>query len=295
MRVTSMVPNVQYNIQQSEQSVNTALQQLSTGKRVLQISDDPSASANMVRSLASSANVDRYTSNTTNVLARLQTADSALSTVVTSLNQAITLGTEGANGTVNSSNRQQIATQVQGVLTTVIAQANTSYQGSYLFGGTASDTAPFVADSTSATGYTYVGNSGVNTVQVGDSMSVPTNTPGSQIFTSGANVIASLSQLVTALQSGSTSDIATATTAVTSALNYVGQQRVPIENTITQLNSQETYLGTETVSLTSQQTSLVGIDTATAATNVTQAETEQNAVYAAAAKILPQSLLNYLQ
>jgi flagellar hook-associated protein 3 FlgL len=290
-----MVPNVQYNIQQSEQSVNTALQQLSTGKRVLQISDDPSASANMVRSLASSANVDRYTSNTTNVLARLQTADSALSTVVTSLNQAITLGTEGANGTVNSSNRQQIATQVQGVLTTVIAQANTSYQGSYLFGGTASDTAPFVADSTSATGYTYVGNSGVNTVQVGDSMSVPTNTPGSQIFTSGANVIASLSQLVTALQSGSTSDIATATTAVTSALNYVGQQRVPIENTITQLNSQETYLGTETVSLTSQQTSLVGIDTATAATNVTQAETEQNAVYAAAAKILPQSLLNYLQ
>src|ERR1700761_2072482 len=116
MRVTSMVPDVQYNIQQSEQSVNTALQQLSTGKRVLQISDDPSASANMVRSLASSANVDRYTSNTTNVLARLQTADSALSSVVTSLNQAITLGTEGANGTVNSTNRQQIATQVQGVL-----------------------------------------------------------------------------------------------------------------------------------------------------------------------------------
>jgi len=290
-----MVPNVQYNIQQSEQSVNTALQQLSTGRRVLQLSDDPSASANMVRSLASSANVDRYTSNTTNVLARLQTADSALSTVVTSLNQAITLGTNGANGTNNATNRQQIATQVQGILTTVISQANTSYQGSYLFAGTASDTPPFVADSTSPTGYTYVGNSGVNTAQVGDSMTVPTNTPGDQIFSSGANVIASLSQLVTALQSGSTTDIATATTAVTNALNYVDQQRVPMDNTITQLNSQETFLGQETVSLTSQQTSLVGIDTATAATNVTQAETAQNAVYAAAAKVLPQSLLNYLQ
>lgn len=295
MRVTSMVPNVQYNIQQNEQAVNTALQQLSTGKRVLQISDDPSASANMVRSLASSANVDRYTSNTTNVLARLQSADSSLSSVITSLNQAVTLGTEGANGTVNSTNRQQIAAQVQGVLTSVIGQANTSYQGSYIFAGTASDTPPFVADSTSPTGYTYVGNSGVNQAQVGDTMMVNTNTPGDQIFTSGANVIGSLSKLVTALQSGTTDDIAQATAAVTNALNYVNQQRVPMDNSVTQLQTQETYLGQETVSLTSQQTSLVGIDTATAATNVTQAETAQNAVYAAAAKVLPQSLLNYLQ
>src|ERR1700742_4893442 len=126
MRITSMIPDIQANIQQSTQAVSTALQQLSTGKRVNALSDDPSASASMVRSLASSANVDRYTSNTTTMLSQLQTADSAISTVVTSLNQAVTLGTEGANGTITATQRQQIASQVQGVISTVVAQANTS-------------------------------------------------------------------------------------------------------------------------------------------------------------------------
>ena len=54
MRVTNLMPDTQYGIQQSEQSLSTALQQLTTGKRVNQISDDPTAYANNVRSLAQS-------------------------------------------------------------------------------------------------------------------------------------------------------------------------------------------------------------------------------------------------
>ena len=104
-----------------------------------------------------------------------------------------------------------------------------------------------------------------------------------------------MSKLVTALQSGNTTDIGTATAAVSSSLSYVDQQRIPLDNSISTLNSQETYLSQEKVTLTSQQTSLVGIDTATAATNLSQAETQNNAVLAAAAKALPQSLLDYLK
>ncbi len=66
-------------------------------------------------------------------------------------------------------------------------------------------------------------------------------------------------------------------------------------NTVNQLTTENDYLSQETVSLTSQQDSLVDIDTATAATNLTQAQTAQSAVLAMAAKILPTSLLNYLQ
>jgi flagellar hook-associated protein 3 FlgL len=97
------------------------------------------------------------------------------------------------------------------------------------------------------------------------------------------------------LQSGTLTDIGTATIAVSTALNYVSQQRVPLGNSIAQLNSQESYLNQETVTLSTQQTSLVGIDLATAATNLSQAETTNNAVLAAAAKVLPQTLLDYLQ
>ncbi|HEY0309004.1 MAG TPA: flagellar hook-associated protein FlgL [Acidobacteriaceae bacterium] len=295
MRVASSVADMQYAIQQSEQALSTALQQVSTSKRVNQLSDDPVASANMVRSLADSANVDRYTSNANTVLAKLQTADSALSSVVTSLNQAITLGTSGANSTMTDANRQAIATQVQGILTSVIAQANTSYQGTYVFAGSDSGTVPFTADTTNADGYVYNGNSAVNQVQVGDSISLATNVPGNQVFTAGANVIGSLANLVTALQSGTLTDIGVATTAVSTALNYVSQQRVPLGNAVSQLNSQETYLSQEKVTLTTQQTDLVGIDLATAATNLSEAETTHSAVLAAAAKVLPETLLDYLR
>src|ERR1700733_1652590 len=98
MRVTNMVPDIQYAMQQSQQALSAALQQVSTGLRVNQPSDDPSASANMVVSLAASANVDQYTSNVSSMLPQMQTADSAISQIETSLNTIITLGTSGASG-----------------------------------------------------------------------------------------------------------------------------------------------------------------------------------------------------
>jgi flagellin-like hook-associated protein FlgL len=151
MRVANDVPDMQYAMQQSQQALSTALQQVSTGLRVNQPSDDPTAAANMVTSLAESANVDQYTKNITSVESQMQTADSALSAVVTSLNSAITLGTSGATGTATTANKAALATQVQGILTDVIAQANTAYQGVYLFGGSASTTPPFVQASTAYT------------------------------------------------------------------------------------------------------------------------------------------------
>jgi flagellin-like hook-associated protein FlgL len=48
------------------------------------------------------------------------------------------------------------------------------------------------------------------------------------------------------------------------------------------------------VNLQSQQTTLVGADMAQAATTLSQAETANSAALAAAAKVLPLTLLNYL-
>jgi len=401
MRVTSMIPDMQYDMQQSQQNLATAEQQVSTGLRVNSLSDDPAASANMVTSLASSASVDQYTSNVSSVLPQMQTADSAISSIVTSLNSAVTLGVSGASSNGVTATKQSIATQVQSVLSSVISEANTSYQGVYVFGGTATTTAPFVAASTTytssqgsaasplasntaltagsvttisdattgktmtfkaaagdtistlqgaissavtagtlsagtaatintdgqlsigtnssttgivvksddealgsmtavantkvANAYAYVGNSSVNSVQVGDSLSVATNISGSQLLTSGTNAIASLTGLITALQSGTSTDIGTATAAVSAALNAVGQQRIPFDNTISQLNSQESYLSQDKLTLTTAQTSLVGADLADAATNLSNAEIDNSAVLAAAAKAMPETLLSYLQ
>jgi len=296
MRINpTFVPNIIADLQQSQATLNVALQQVATGKSVSVPSDNPEASAEMVQNTIESGEVDQYTQNVTSVLGSVQSADSALGSVVTSLTQAVSYGTEGANGTMSASNQQALAQQVQAILTSVVAQANTSYQGAYLFGGTASTTPPYVASSSSPSGYAYNGNSEVNSVAVGDQLNVQTNLPGNQIFSnSGGDVLGSLSSLASALQSGNSADIATATNAVSAALNYVSQQRVFYGNAEGQLNSQETYLQQETVNLTSQQTSLVGVDMATAATNLSSAETANNAAMAAAAKVLPDTLLNYL-
>lgn len=296
MRVNpNLVPDVVADLSQSQSTLNALLQEVATGKSVNVPSDGPSASAAMVQNTIETANVDQYTKNVTSELSTVQTADSALSSVVSSLTQAVSLGTQGANGTNSTSNLQAIAQQVQGILNSVVSQANASYQGSYLFGGTATTAKPFTANAGSPTGYQYNGNTGQNSVAVGDNLNVQVNLPGSQLFNNPtADVLGSLSGLVTALQSGNSAAIQTATTAVTTALNYVGQQRVFYANAETQLTSQETALQNETVSLSSQQTSLVGVDMAQAATQLAQAQTANSAALAAAAKVLPQTLLNFL-
>jgi len=103
-------------------------------------------------------------------------------------------------------------------------------------------------------------------VSVGDQLNIQVNLPGNQIFSnSTSDVLGSLNTLATALQGGSASDISTATAAVSTALNYVSQQRVFYGNAESQLTSQDAYLQQETVTLASQQNSLVGVDLAKAA------------------------------
>ena len=67
-------------------------------------------------------------------------------------------------------------------------------------------------------------------------------------------------------------------------------------NTVNELTTNESYLSQEKLNITTYENTLVAADTATAATDVTQAETVLNATIAAAAQINQQAnLLNYIQ
>jgi flagellar hook-associated protein 3 FlgL len=296
MRVNpNIFPDIESALNQSQAVLNTALEVVATGKSVNQPSDNPAASAALVQNQIETADVDQYTQNVSSASSQVEAASSALSNVVSLLNKAISDGTEGANGTTSASALQSLATDVQTILSSVVSQANSSFEGSYLFGGTATNNTPFTANGAAPTGYQYNGNTDQNSVAIGDNQSIQVNLPGSQIFTNAsANVLGSLGQLVTALQGGNSAQIATATSAVTSSLNYVSQQQEFYGNADAQLSSQTTFLQQETVSLTSQQTTLSGVNLAQAATNLSQAETDNSAALAAAAKVMPQTLLNYL-
>jgi flagellar hook-associated protein 3 FlgL len=297
MRVNpNFAPDILNNVWQSQAEQQMALQELSTGRRVNLPSDDPAAFAADVQNLAQQSQTDQYLQNTSNLETLFQTADSALSSVVSSLNQAISLGTQGANGTLTLADQQALAQQVQAIQSQIVQFANTSYQGNYIFAGTATMTKPFVMDATQASSVSYNGNSQVNNVEIAEGRSIQTNLPGSQIFmASGGNVMGSLQQLVTALKSGDTTAIGSATTALSTSLNYVSQQRVFYGSAANQLNSNQSFLQQEKVSLQTQETNLVGVDMATAATELSQATTAHDAALAALAKVIPTSLLDYLR
>jgi len=250
----------------------------------------------MVGNQDQSDRVDQYLQNIDSLTSQVQTADTALNSVVQALTQAISLGVEGSTGTVSDANRQQIAQNLVGIQAQLVQLANTSLGGSYLFGGTASTAAPYTLDSTSPSGVTYNGNDQTNTVQIADGLNVQTNMPGSQLFQGPtANVFGALQQLITALQTGSTSGAQTATNQLRSAFDYLSGKRIFYGNTVNQLNSTQTFLQQEKVSLSSQATTLIGADLAKSATDLTRSQTAYNATLAAAAKILPTSLLDYLK
>src|SRR5262249_31501355 len=157
--------------------------------------------------------------------------------------RAISLGTEGANGTLNTADRQAVATEVQGIQSELLNLANLTYQGSYVFAGTATQTTPFVLDATSPSGVKYVGNTGVNKVSLGSHFALQVNLPGSQLFSAAGNdMFQSIQDLITNLQTGTSTSIGDAVNEVDSAYNYISEQRVFYGNGINQLNAQQTDL-----------------------------------------------------
>ncbi len=292
----NMAPDVLAAIWQTQDKEQTALQELSSGKRVNVPSDDPLAAAQMVANQAQASRADQYLQNIDTLTSQMQTASTALGSAVTALTQAVDLGVQGSTGTVSSANRQEIVQSLQGIQAQLVQLANTSVSGSYLFGGTATTAAPYTLDSASPSGVTYNGNNGTNTVQIADGLTVQTNLPGSQIFqSSGQDAFAALQGLISALQSGTASAAQTATTQLRAALDSVSGQQIFYSNAVSQLNSTQTFLNQEQVNLTSQANNLVGADISKVATDLTQAQTAYSATLAAAAKILPTSLLDYLK
>ncbi|MGA2420786.1 MAG: flagellar hook-associated protein 3 [Candidatus Acidiferrum sp.] len=279
-----LLPSLLADIQLSVQNETVASEQLSTGLAVNQLSDNPGAAAALVANANQSAADDQYLQSDAAVQGKLQTADATLSSVVTALDSAISLGTEGASGTVSTANRQAIAAQVQGLITQTLGLANTSYQGAYIFSGTAVNTQPFVQDP--ATGVvTYAGNAGTTTVPISNGDTVKGNVPGNQLFQNAAgSVFGALQDLSTALTSGN--GIGAAVTEVSAALAQVSGGRVVYDNGLNQLTSATSFLNQDQLDLSTQANSLVGVNAAAAVTAFSQATTSEQALLAATAKVL---------
>jgi len=297
MRVNpNPLPDLLAALGQNQQQINTDLAEISSGQSVTVPSDDPASAALLVENADQTAEADQFQRSVSGLQGEMQNADSALNSVVTALQQAISLGTEGANGTLNSSERQALAVEAQGIQSQLLSLANLSYQGNFVFAGTATQTAPYVLDSTSPSGVSYVGNSDVNQVTVGNNLTVQANLPGSQLFSSSGNdVFQAIQDLITSLQDGNTTAIATAVSEVSNASGYIDAQRVFYGNTVNQLDSQQTFLNSETTQLAQQQNAVGGADLPSVIGNLENAQVARQATLEAMSQTQQINLFNYLK
>lgn len=297
MRVvlSEMYTDLLANIQTDRQDVNQDVVEASSGKSVNNLSDNPLAAGQLVISNAQIADVDQFSYSISTVQGSLNMADSALNSVVSSLTQAVSVGTEAAGGTLSTSELQALGQQVDQIQQQVIGLANTTYQGNYVFAGTAVNTQPYNANGV------YAGNTSVNSVEVGEGQTASMGLAGSTIF--GAPAAAGqpdltfqyLSQLSSDIKSNNQNAIATDITNVQSALNNVIAQRSSYGDTLQQLNSDSTNLSQEKITLQQYQTTLVGANEAQVATDLSQSQTTLEAAIEAAGQISQESLINYLK
>jgi flagellar hook-associated protein 3 FlgL len=287
------LPDLLAALADTQQQQNTSSLDLATGTRINKPSDDPAGAAQMVINTAQSSQADTFLRSITSVTGLLQTADSTLNSVVTAMQRVISLGTEGANGTLSDSDRADVASELTGIKQQLLSLANTPYQGEFIFSGT-STVQPFVADATSPSGVTYNGNAGTNNVEVGQNYSLQINQAGSQLFTSAAgNVFQSISDLINALQTNN--NIGAAVSSVSNAYDHITGQRVFYGNALNQLQAQQNYLNSEKVDLATAADSISATDMAATSTAFTQSQIAIQADLAVMSRISQSSLFDYLK
>ena len=280
-------------LQTNKQQEDRALQQVSTGQELNSLSDNPSGAATLVNLRTQSDANTQYLQNISSLTGSLNVADSALSSVVEALTTAQSVGVEGADSTLNASNRQALAQQIQGIQQQIMGLANTSYNGHYIFSGTATTTQPYVADSSAASGVVYHGDSSSNSVEISQGQAMPVNLPGSQLFSNATtNVFQSLQDLSSALNTNG--DISGATKEVQKALTYVSTQQTFYGNAVDRLNNAQTFLTQEQMQLTKAESATLDADMASAVTDLVHAETVRQALVQAGGKVSQTNLFDYL-
>jgi flagellin len=138
------------NLNNTNSSLQTVLQQLSSGSRINSGADD-AAGLSLVNGLgANSAALTQSETNSTEGVGLLQVADGALSQVNSLLSRAISLATEASNGTLNSSQESAANQEYQSILSEINnIGTTTTYNQNQVFNGNANGVAIYTGDSSS--------------------------------------------------------------------------------------------------------------------------------------------------
>jgi flagellin len=174
------------SLNNTNNSLQTTLQQLSSGSRINSGADD-AAGLSLVNGLqANSQALTQSTTNATEGVGLLQVADGALSQVTNLLNRAVTLATESSNGTLNGTQLSAANQEYQSILSEVNnIGSTTTYNQAQVFG--AGTVGIYTGDSSAAGA--SLDNLNISTLSSTD----VGNTAGAVGYNAGNNVFIDLS------------------------------------------------------------------------------------------------------
>ena len=173
-RALSQMTATQNNLAQSQA-------QLSTGKKIVQVSDAPDQATAIQRLKSVIARQDSYENAIRTAQNRLNAEETALEATSTILTRFKELSIQALNDTYGPKDREIIALEMQGLQEDLLSYANTQdVNGAYLFSGSRVFTPPFAMNSQGEV--TYQGDETVNMVDVGDQRQVRLNRTGTEVF-----------------------------------------------------------------------------------------------------------------
>ena len=279
LSVLNNIPSLvaENSLNQTQLSLNSTLNQLSSGSRINSGADD---AAGLAIANGLEANVSALTQSVSNAndgIGSLQVADGALGQVTTLLNRAVTLATEASTGTISSGQRGALDAEYQQILAEVNnIGSNTTFNGATIFGATAATTTSiFLSDSTS-----------VGTTTIGVSISALS---ASALSVSGTSLTGTPG-------SGGVTDPEATLTLINAAINTVALDRGTIGAGINRLQAASNVMNNEVQNVTSAEDQITAADIPTVVANLSKYSIlEQTGISALAqANTQQQQVLNLL-
>lgn len=276
-------------------------EQMSTGKRVNRPSDDPIAASQAVVLSQAQAQNSQYTLARSFATQKVSLEENILGQVTAALQSAQEKIVYAGNGTLSDSDRNSLATDLQGIRDQLMNLANsTDGNGRYIFAGYKTDAAAF--DQTTGK---YVGGSTPISQQVDSARTMQISHTGTEVFesfTSNAvpepagstqeknlfkifdNAIAALKIPVAGDQAKAdqfAADIDKANRGLRNSLDNVLTVRADLGTKLKELESLDTLGSDRSLGLTTQMSNLVEVDWNSAISSYTMQQAALQASYKA--------------
>ncbi len=199
-----------------QQAMSRTQTQLSTGLKLQNAADNPVAMTQVDTLNSALSASGQYVTNGTLANTSLNLEAQALTDATNLLQSARDTAIQANNATLNASDRQNLATQLEQQLQQLVAIANRQdAQGNYLFSGYASGTQPFAQNGNSVS---YAGANQVSRVQLSAEQSISTGDTGSSVF---MNIPAGNGTFTTAASAGNTGSASIGPGTVTNPSQWV--------------------------------------------------------------------------